>query len=160
MPLRPISRMDDYRFPTEAWDVRGWTVRAEVGDEKVGKVEDMLLDSDGRLRYLEVDLGLMKKHVLVPLEFAHADRDDEAVWIDGMSKEQLERVPEYAVEPESLDEGYERRLTAFYGDRRGGAGRGRWTWRRTTSGSWSFVAWRRWKTSTRWPGWTRGAGTW
>jgi ribosomal 30S subunit maturation factor RimM len=123
MPLRPISRMDDYRFPTEAWDVRGWPVRAEVGDEKVGKVEDMLLDSDGRLRYLEVDLGLMKKHVLVPLEFAHADRDDEAVWIDGMSKEQLERVPEYAVEPESLDEGYERRLTAFYGDatRRGGS---------------------------------------
>lgn len=116
MPLRPISRVEDYEFPPEAWDVRGWTVRADVGDEKVGKVEDMLLDGSGRLRYLEVDLGLMKKHVLVPLEHARAERDNETVRVEGMSKKQLEDVPEYALDPESLDEGYERRLAAVYGD--------------------------------------------
>jgi ribosomal 30S subunit maturation factor RimM len=122
MALRPISRVDDYQFPPEAWDVRGWTVRTEVGDEKVGKVEDMLLDGSGRLRYLEVDLGLMRKHVLVPLEHARAERDNETVRIEGMSKKQLEEVPEYALDPESLDEGYERRLATVYGDAVPGSG--------------------------------------
>jgi hypothetical protein len=117
MPLRPISRVDGYTFPAEGWDVRGWTVRTEVGDEKVGKVEDMLLDGSGTLRYLEVDLGFLKKHVLVPLDRAHADLETETVHIEAFSKDQLEAVPEYALEPESLDEGYERRLAAVYGVR-------------------------------------------
>jgi sporulation protein YlmC with PRC-barrel domain len=76
----------------------------------------MLLDSGGRLRYLDVDLGLLRKHVLVPLDYAVAERETETVRIEGMSKDQLESVPEYAVDPESLDEGYERRLAAVYGD--------------------------------------------
>jgi photosynthetic reaction center H subunit len=117
MALRPISRIDDYTFPAEAWDVRGWTVRTEVGDDKVGKVDDMLLDGSGSLRYLDVDLGFLKKHVLVPLEHAHADRESETVRIEGFSKDQLESVPEYALDPESLDDGYERRLAAVYGGR-------------------------------------------
>jgi ribosomal 30S subunit maturation factor RimM len=117
MALRPISRIDDYTFPAEAWDVRGWTVRTEVGDDKVGKVDDMLLDGSGSLRYLDVDLGFLKKHVLVPLEHAHADRESETVRIEGFSKDQLEAVPEYALDPESLDDGYERRLSAVYGGR-------------------------------------------
>lgn len=115
MALRPISRIDDYTFPAEAWDVRGWTVRTEVGDDKVGKVDDMLLDGSGSLRYLDVDLGFLKKHVLVPLEHAHADRESETVRIEGFSKDQLELVPEYALDPESLDKGYEHRLAAVYG---------------------------------------------
>jgi len=115
MALRPISRVDDYRFPEDAWDVRGWTVRAEVGDERVGKVEDMLLDSSGTLRYLDVDVGFLKRHVLVPMEAAFAERATETVRIEGMSKEQMEDIPEFAVEPESLDESYERRLSAVYG---------------------------------------------
>ncbi len=115
MALRPISRVDEYRFPEDAWDVRGWTVHAEVGDERVGKVEDMLLDSNGTLRYLEVDLGFLKRHVLVPMDSAYAERDTETVRIEGMSKDDLEDVPEFAVEPESLDESYERRLAAVYG---------------------------------------------
>lgn len=115
MALMPISRLDDYRFPEDAWDVRGWTVRTEVGDERVGKVEDMLLDGNGTLRYLDVDLGFLKRHVLVPMEAAFAERDSETVRIEGMSKDELEDVPEFAVEPESLDESYERRLMTAYG---------------------------------------------
>lgn len=117
MALRPISRVEGYEFPAEAWDVRGWTVRTEAEDEKVGKVEDMLLDSSGSLRYLDVDLGFGRKHVLVPLDHAYADSAHETVRIEGMSKDDLDRVPEYAVDPESLDEGYERQLAAVYGAR-------------------------------------------
>jgi ribosomal 30S subunit maturation factor RimM len=115
MALRPISRVDDYQFPPNAWDVRGWTVRTEMDDEKVGKVEDMLLDAHGSLRYLEVDLGFLRRHVLIPLDYAFADRATETVRIEGMNKDALEDVPEYSLEPESLDEGYERRLDRVYG---------------------------------------------
>jgi ribosomal 30S subunit maturation factor RimM len=115
MALRPISRVDDYQFPPDAWDVRGWTVRTDVDDEKVGKVEDMLLDSNGSLRFLDVDLGFLRRHVLVPLDYAFADRASETVRIEGMNKDRLEEVPEYGLEPESLDETYERRLDRVYG---------------------------------------------
>lgn len=115
MALRPISRVNDFAFPEEAWDVRGWTVRTRPDDQKVGKVEDMLLDASGTLRYLDVDMGFMKKHVLVPLDHAWADRDDKVVWIETLTKERLHEVPEYALDPEALDEGYERRLDALYG---------------------------------------------
>lgn len=115
MALRPISRIEDYRFPEDAWDVRGWTVRVEAGEDKVGKVDDMLLDRGGALRYLDVDLGFLKKHVLVPLDRAHADGERETIWIEGLTKDELEAVPEYALDPESLDEGYQRRLDAVYG---------------------------------------------
>jgi ribosomal 30S subunit maturation factor RimM len=117
MALRPISRVDGYTFPSEGWDVRGWEVRTAGSDEKVGKVEDLLLDGSGSLRYLEVDLGFRKKHVLVPLERAHAELEAETVRVEGMTKEELEAVPEYALDPETLDADYERRLAAVYGTR-------------------------------------------
>jgi ribosomal 30S subunit maturation factor RimM len=115
MALRPISRVDDYQFPPDGWDVRGWTVRTDVDDEKVGKVEDMLLDSHGSLRFLDVDLGFLRRHVLVPLDYAVADRASETVRIEGMNKDRLEEVPEYGLEPESLDETFERRLDRVFG---------------------------------------------
>ncbi|HSH44412.1 MAG TPA: PRC-barrel domain-containing protein [Longimicrobiales bacterium] len=115
MALRPISRLDGFTFPEGAWDVRGWTVRTQPDDRKVGKVEDMLLDHAGGLRYLDVNLGFLKKHVLVPLDHAHAEEEGNRVWIRNLTRDELERVPEYALDPESLDEAYERRLDATYG---------------------------------------------
>lgn len=115
MALRPISRMDGFEFPAGSRDVRGWTVRTSSDDKKVGQVDDMLLGADGQLRYLDVDLGFMKKHVLVPLDRAHADQAKEAVWVEGISKERLEEAPEYIMEPETLDPSYERRLHTYFG---------------------------------------------
>lgn len=114
MALRPISRIDGFEFPPGSWDVRGWTVRTASDDKKVGRVDDMLLGGDGQLRYLDVDLGFMKKHVLVPLDVAHADQEQEAVRVEGISKDRLEEAPEYAMEPETLDESYERRLHTYF----------------------------------------------
>lgn len=114
MALRPISRIDDFSFPTETWDVRGWKVRT-TDEEKVGRVDDILLDRGGELRYLDVDLGFLKKHVLVPMDHAHADRETETVWLEHVTKDRLEEAPEYALDPERLDESYERRLDAYYG---------------------------------------------
>ncbi len=115
MALRPISRVDAFEFPAGTWDVRGWTVRTASDDKKAGQVDDMLLGADGQLSYLEVDLGFMKKHVLIPLDQARADRERDTVWVEGVTKERLEEAPEYVMEPETLDESYERRLRAYYG---------------------------------------------
>lgn len=115
MALRPISRIPDFHFPPDSWDVRGWTVRTEPDGKKAGQVDDMLLDASGQLRYLDVDLGFMKKHVLVALDRAHADRDKKTVWVEGLTKTRLEEAPEYVLEPELLDESYERRLDAYFG---------------------------------------------
>lgn len=118
MAMRPISRLDEYAFPEGTWDVRGWTVRTDAGDKKVGRVDDILLDAQGKIRYLDVDLGFLKKHILVPLDRAHSDREDEVVWIEGLTRDELEAIPEYALDPETLDEAYERRLDALYGGTR------------------------------------------
>ena len=115
MAIRPISRADGFAFPADAHDVTGWTVRTAVDDEKVGRVDDMLLGRDGALRYLDVDLGFLKKHILVPLTHSRADEESKTVWIEGVSKSRLEDAPEYALDPETLTEGYERRLAAYYG---------------------------------------------
>lgn len=115
MALRSISRIEGYTFPEGAWDVRGWRVRTGEDRHKVGKVDDMLVDESGTPRYLDVDLGLRRKHVLLPLEYARADAAEKVVWVDRMTRERFREVPPFALEPEVLNEDFERRLDAVYG---------------------------------------------
>lgn len=114
MALRPLSTVPDLRLPPPAFDVRGWQVRTETDQKKVGKVDDMLLDQDEGLRFLEVNLGFLKKHVLVPAHRSHVDGTDEVVWIDDMTEERLEALPEYNGEPKHITPEYEQRLDAAY----------------------------------------------
>lgn len=123
MPLIPLSRNPDHALPGDALDVRGWVVKTSLDREKVGKVDDLLVDERGRPRYLDVDLGLFNKHVLLPLGNAHADGSEDVVWVDGLSKDQLESIPEYAHEAKALTPAYERRLEEDY--RMAAAGRTR-----------------------------------
>jgi ribosomal 30S subunit maturation factor RimM len=114
MPLIPLSRHPDANLPEYAVDIRGWIVRTAVDGEKAGKVDDILLDDHGRMRYLDVDLGLFNKHVLLPLTHAHVDGSEDVVWVDDLSKEQLAEIPEYAFDAQSLTPAYERRLEEDY----------------------------------------------
>ena len=61
MALTPLSHSRDSRFAGSDLDVRGWDVRTDLDDEKVGSVDDMLIDDSGRPRYLDVDLGLLRQ---------------------------------------------------------------------------------------------------
>lgn len=114
MALRPLSTVPDLRLPPPAFDVRGWQVRTETDQKKVGKVDDMLLDSSEALSFLEVNLGFLKKHVLVPAHRSHVDGTEEVVWIDDMTAERLEALPEYSGEPKHITPEYEQRLDAAY----------------------------------------------
>lgn len=114
MALRSLSRAPEIKLPPPAFDVRGWEVRTQPDEEKVGKVEDMLLDGDEGLRFLEVDLGLMKKHVLVPAHRAHVDDTDEIVWVEGVTRDRFEALPEHVLATEDVDADYARRLDLAY----------------------------------------------
>lgn len=66
------------------------------GNEKVGTVRDALVEpATGRIRYLLVDAGgwFSSKEVLVPV--GHARIDDEGVYFDNLTKEQVKDLTEY-----------------------------------------------------------------
>ncbi len=54
-------------------DLVGWEVVDREG-EKIGTVADLLLDRRGKVRYVDVEFGFPKKHVLLP--------DDQLEWGD------------------------------------------------------------------------------
>ncbi|HEX9710550.1 MAG TPA: PRC-barrel domain-containing protein, partial [Candidatus Thermoplasmatota archaeon] len=114
MSLVTLSRRDATELPEGSYDVRDWEVRTAPDGEKVGKVDDMLLDEHGRPRYLDVDLGLFKRHVLVPLSEAHADPSTQVVWIDSLDGERLSRIPAYERDPAALSPDFETRLLEEY----------------------------------------------
>jgi hypothetical protein len=114
MSLEPLSQSTDYVF-REGWhDVRDWSVRTMMDDARVGAVHDVLLDRQGRPRYLDVDLGLFDKHVLLPIGNAKADQGREVVWIPGLASDHLRRVPAYDHDLAALSRGYEFGLVAAY----------------------------------------------
>jgi len=67
------------------------------GGKKVGSVTDILVDEQhGRFRYLVVDMsssGFGKK-ALLPIGLAHINYTDHRVYVEGLSKGQIERLPD------------------------------------------------------------------
>lgn len=107
MPLRSLAEQADLTLPAGAFDVRGWDVITRVDDEKVGEVDDVLADDEGEPRYLDVDLGLLQKHVLLPLEHARVDEAADVVWVPGMTKDRFQHVPAYTHDPGTITSEYE-----------------------------------------------------
>lgn len=115
MPFTPLSRHSNHEFEEGTFDVRGWEVRTQIDDEKVGKVDDVLIDQEGNAPYLDVDLGIFKKHVLLPIGQARVDEREDVVWVPGMEKNHFKDIPEYEHDKSTVDREYENRLTAAYG---------------------------------------------
>ena len=97
-------------------DVRGWEVRTGVDDEKVGKVDDLVIDAGNRIRYLEVDTGglFTAKRVLLPIGLTQLDEHRDVIWIPNMTKQRFKSLPEYSGDVNTLTEDYERRLLAAF----------------------------------------------
>ncbi|MEL6555881.1 MAG: DUF2382 domain-containing protein [Cyanobacteria bacterium J06621_11] len=97
-----LSHLDDY------------SVYAQ-GEEKVGSVEDGLFDdTTGQFRYLIVDTGLwiFGKKVLLPIGKAQFDNENQRVYVHGLTKEQVEHLPEY--DGQDVDYDYEERVRGVY----------------------------------------------
>lgn len=66
-------------------------------DDKIGSVDDALVDDDGRFRYLVIHTGvwILGKKVLLPIGAARIDYTTRRVYARGLSKEQVEALPEF-----------------------------------------------------------------
>lgn len=73
-------------------DFVGWEVVERAGD-KVGSVADLLIDRSGRVRFMDVEYGLPRKHFLLP---EHALEWGEGKFVIGAwNRDQLRLLPPY-----------------------------------------------------------------
>jgi hypothetical protein len=103
-------------FPASMPDVRGYEVRTRDQNQKVGKVSDLVCTPEGEIRYLDVGLGgiFNRKRVLLPVGVARADRQNDVVWVAGMTQEQVKELPDYDGNPESITDDYEAQCCGPY----------------------------------------------
>lgn len=109
-----FGTLRDYRFAQELGDIRG-TELYGANDEKLGRIDDVIFDhSSGSLRYAVVDTAgwLHSKKFMVPANQIFSRPDHEDDFAVNLSKEQIERFPEYdekAVERPEAFRDYESR---------------------------------------------------
>jgi ribosomal 30S subunit maturation factor RimM len=114
MTLHKMSDREGSPGRTGAHDARGWEVRTRVDDEGVGKVKDILVEDTGEARYLDVDLGMFRKRVLVPIERVTTNPADETVWVNDFNKDGFERIPDYDGDIAKLNADYRAGLLRDY----------------------------------------------
>lgn len=116
MALLKIKDFDpNYRDTFGGYDIKGLDVYSEVDDEKIGSVDDLLVDEGGYFRYFIVDLGFwgFGKKVLLPVGCAQVDSDGKHVYALGFTKDRAENLPEFS-EDLKLDDSYEERVRGVY----------------------------------------------
>jgi stress response protein YsnF len=116
MVLMKIGDFDpQYKEAFGGYDVKGLSVYADIDDDKVGNVHDLLVDENGRFRYLVVDLGFwgFGKKVLLPVGRSRVDSDNERVYAVGFTKKQAEQLPEFG-DNLRIDSAYEALVHGVY----------------------------------------------
>ncbi|PSR18400.1 photosystem reaction center subunit H [filamentous cyanobacterium CCP3] len=99
----PLHRLKDY-YPNyretladgQMGDLDSYSIYTQ-GEERVGTAKDLLVDDSGRFRYVVVDTGpwIFGKNVLLPIGLASFDYDKTRIYVNGLSKSQVENLPEY-----------------------------------------------------------------
>ena len=96
MALHKIKDFDpDYQMHFDDHDFRGLDLY--TGNDKIGSVDDVLVDDEGQLRYLVINTGvwILGKKVLFPIGRARIDYERDRVYADNLTKEQVEALPEF-----------------------------------------------------------------
>jgi uncharacterized protein YrrD len=89
------TTLRDYRFNKDMDDIRGSAVYGPT-DEKLGKIDDVVFDSNsGLIRYLVVDTGgwLKSRRFLVPAEELHPSNTHDNDFTVSKTKAQIEQFP-------------------------------------------------------------------
>jgi uncharacterized protein (TIGR02271 family) len=116
MALLKLRDFDpNYREALDNKDIHGFSVYAEGTNEKIGSVDELLVDEEGNFRYLVVDLGfwIFGKKVLLPIGRTRINFQEQRIYALGMSKEQAENLPEFS-ENMTVDYEYEERVRGVY----------------------------------------------
>lgn len=111
MATPTLVRLKQHReFRVAAGDVdpRGWKVVSGSDGRIIGKVDDLFADPlTMKVRYLDVDLeGDLEiqrpdrgGHILLPVEYARLSEREDRVTAEGLSAEDIARVPPYTTSP-------------------------------------------------------------
>lgn len=117
--LLPLDHMKDYRVAQGEPDIRGWTV-VSSDRKKIGKVHQLIVDTERmKVRYLDVEVDAKvldipkNSHVLVPIDVAHLDDDDERVYVDDFTTQRLATIPPY--DHRAINRDYETTIERAYG---------------------------------------------
>jgi hypothetical protein len=121
-----LVKLSDY-YPNQTKDLFGdhditkFSVYANDRDDndqdKVGSIKDLLVDeTNGHFRYFIVDTGFLGigKKVLLPVGMARFNYDKERLYVTGMTKDQVENLPEFN-DDLKIDHDYEERVRTSYG---------------------------------------------
>jgi uncharacterized protein (TIGR02271 family) len=117
MPLHKLEHFDpNYRESFGGDDIKSLELYTEGGD-RVGSVADVLVDDDGHFRYLVIDtsvdfLGKGKK-ILLPIGLSRINYAARRVYVDGLSRQQVEGLVEYK-EDAFIDNDYEENVRSGY----------------------------------------------
>ncbi len=116
MPLYKIKDFDpNYRDHFDGDDVKQLDLYS--GTERVGAVDDVLVDADGRFRYLVINTGawIFGKKVLLPIGLAQISYSDRRVYANGLTREQVENLPEFNSDMvDKYDYNYEEQVRGVY----------------------------------------------
>ncbi|MFB2934469.1 PRC-barrel domain-containing protein [Aerosakkonemataceae cyanobacterium BLCC-F154] len=121
----PLYKLQDF-YPNYKEAFHGDDVKAldlyTEGGEKIGSVDRVLVDEEGRFRYLVVSTGFLGfgKKILLPIGLSRIDYNAGRVFVDGLSKEQAEQLPEYQ-EKMSLTPEQENKIRIIYQGKAGNA---------------------------------------
>ena len=114
MPLHLIKDFDpDYLNHFENQSPLGYDLYS--GKEKVGSIDNLLVDDNGKFRYLIVSTGIwiFGKKVLLPIGRAQITNNERRVYVDGLTSSQVEQLPEYQ-EGNSVDYEQEEQVRSVY----------------------------------------------
>ncbi len=96
MPLHKIKDFDpDYRTHFDDQDIIGYDLYA--GKDKIGSVDDLLVDDTGKIRYLIINTGtwILGKKVLLPIGRSRIDYKAHRISAEGLTRAQAEALPQY-----------------------------------------------------------------
>ncbi|MBW4451778.1 MAG: DUF2382 domain-containing protein [Nostoc indistinguendum CM1-VF10] len=108
MPLHKLEHFDpNYRETFGGDDMKSLDLYTEGGD-RVGSVADVLVDDDGHFRYLVIDTSVdfLGKKILLPIGLSRINYAARRVYVDGLSRQQVEGLVEYK-EDAFIDHDYE-----------------------------------------------------
>lgn len=115
MPLFKIKDFDpNYREHFDGNDVIGLDLYS--ANDKIGSVDDVLVDDQGEFRYLVVNTGawIFGKKVLLPIGSARIDYSSRRVYAKNLSKAQVENLPEFTGDLAMVDYDHEERVRDTY----------------------------------------------
>ncbi|MBW4635591.1 MAG: DUF2382 domain-containing protein [Iphinoe sp. HA4291-MV1] len=115
MPLYKLADFDpNYRETFGGDDIIALDLYTE-GGVKIGSIADVLVDADGRFRYLVIDTqyNSSNKRILLPIGLSRTDYNQRRVYVDGLSKEQVQSLPMYK-DNMTVDYDYEEQVRKAY----------------------------------------------